>query len=270
MKRILFGFILVSSSALAQIPNFDIQNFNFIFNNPAGTGTASSFTYKNAFKDDEALRVDVEKIVQDFKVVISGSETREILVKNAPKFVQEAQSIELINLNANSSTAVALSLTYGKFVSVDNALELKDFFLNCDKASGNQETVFIQGCINKMTLKASQYKSDAKMSSLNPVDAMGLALVNVAKSSDLTINDIDLKIVNGKLDLSAEIKAQISGKAKGNGNVSYDQNTKKLTIKISEVKFGFLNVTNQVFAELKKQEGEQLKVSKPYVYYSLR
>jgi hypothetical protein len=176
----------------------------------------------------------------------------------------------LMNFNANSSNAVSLSLTYGKFVSVDDVLELKDFFLTCDKASGTEETVFIQGCINKMTLKASQYKSDAKMSSSNPVDAMGLALVNVAKASDLTIKGIDLKIVNGKLDLSAEIKAQISGKAKGNGNVSYDQNAKKLTIKISEIKFGFLNVTNQVFDELKKQEGEQLKVSKPYVYYSLK
>ena len=84
------------------------------------------------------------------------------------------------------------------------------------------------------------------------------------------VSALDLKTNAGKYDLSAEVKAQVSGKVKSNGNMSYDASAGKLTLKISEVKFGFLNITGKVFDELKKQQSETLKVNEPYVYYSLK
>jgi hypothetical protein len=267
MKKIILIACLVSLNALAVSPTVDIQGFNFIYNDPSGTGTASSFTYSDAKADQDGLIVDVEKNVQDFKISVKGAENREFEFKNAPKFVVEAQTMELRNFNANSSTRVSLSLDYAKFDSAKDSLELKNLTLSCDKAALSGEAEFIQGCIQKMNMKSSSFSSS---DSNNIFGALKNSLSAAVQSKSLSIKSIDLKAVNGKFDLSADVKAQISGTAKANGNLSYDQATKVLTIKISDVKFGILNVTTKVFDELKKQESATLKVNKPYVYYQLK
>jgi len=52
--------------------------------------------------------------------------------------------------------------------------------------------------------------------------------------------------------------------------VKYEAAAKKITVKVSEVKFSYLDVTSQVFDELKKQESESVKVSKPYIYITIK
>ncbi|MBA2404478.1 MAG: hypothetical protein H0V66_06890, partial [Bdellovibrionales bacterium] len=84
------------------------------------------------------------------------------------------------------------------------------------------------------------------------------------------IKNLNLKVTAGKFDLSAEVKAQISGTAKGSGTIKYEAAAKKITVKVSEIKFGILDVTSQVFDELKKQESATLKVSKPHVYITVK
>jgi hypothetical protein len=268
MKKIILMMGLISFNALASAPNFDIQGFNFTYNDPTGTGTATSFSYDGAKADQDGLIVDVEKNVQDFNIQVKGAETRNFQFKNAPKFVVEAQTMELRNFNANSSARISLNLDYASFDSAKDSLELKNFFLSCDKSTSSGEAEFIQGCIQKMNMKSSSFSSSSE--SKDVMSAFKKSLLSATQSKSLSIKSIDLKTVNGKFDLAADIKAQISGSAKAYGNLSYDEATKILTIKISDVKFGILNVTTKVFDELKKQESATLKVNKPYVYYQLK
>ena len=81
---------------------------------------------------------------------------------------------------------------------------------------------------------------------------------------------LDLRTQEGRYDLAVDIKAQISGKVKSYGMISYDQSTKVLTMKITEVKFGFFNLTDKVFQELKKNESPKMVVKKPFVYLDLK
>ena len=270
MKKIIFILGLCSVNAIATVPNFDIQGFNFLYNDPHGTGTASSFSYGTAKVDDDGLKVDVEKNVQDFNIHVTGAETRDFQLKNAPKFMVEAQTMDLRNFSANSATRVAINLDYARFISAQDSLELKNFSISCDKALASAEGEFIQGCIQKMNLKSSSFSSSSTSETKSAITVFSDSLIRATQSKSLTIKAIDLKSVNGKFDVVADIKAQISGTAKGNGNLSYNEVTKILTVKISDVKFGILNVTSQVFDELKKQESATLKVSKPYVYYQLK
>jgi hypothetical protein len=84
------------------------------------------------------------------------------------------------------------------------------------------------------------------------------------------MRSLDLRSVNGRFDLSADVRAQVSGRVRGNGTSSYDPASGVLTIRINEVRFSILNVTGQVFDELKKQESDKLKVRRPFVYLSLK
>lgn len=123
----------------------------------------------------------------------------------------------------------------------------------------------IAGCIQKMTFKTSRFSSQAEE---GVMEALSSALDNTKAS--LGINSVTLNATNGKFDLAAEVKAQISGKVKANGNVSYNATTGLLTLQISEIKFGLFSVRGKVFDELKKKESEKLKVREPYVYYSVK
>jgi hypothetical protein len=119
-----------------------------------------------------------------------------------------------------------------------------------------------------MTLKSSKFQSQEAEESLAAV--LSETISKAISGSDVTVNSVDLKTNAGKYDLSADVKAQVSGKVKSNGNMSYDPASGKLTLKISEVKFSILNITGKVFDELKKNESDKLKVKEPYVYYTIK
>jgi hypothetical protein len=126
----------------------------------------------------------------------------------------------------------------------------------------------ISGCLQKMSLKSSGFSSKGE----SGIDQALLKAIDESHDEILggvSIKNLDLRINAGKFELSADVKAQISGEAKANGTMKYDQPTKKLTVKISEVKFGFLDVTSRVFDELEKQESNSFKVSKPYLYITI-
>src|SRR5690606_18217030 len=137
-------------------------------------------------------------------------------------------------------------------------LSLRNFTLSCARSQAVEVMdQLLEGCIQKMRLRSNKFSSNS------------LTTLVQKTMGGIGVNDLDLNVSGGKLDLSAQIKAQISGKARAKGNISYAAHEKKLTVKLSEVKFGILNVTSQVFDELKKNESAQMKVQKPYIYLFL-
>lgn len=55
-------------------------------------------------------------------------------------------------------------------------------------------------------------------------------------------------------------------KIKGNWNV--DQEKKVLTVRLDEVKFGIMPMTDVAFKELQERlKGPKFEVKKPYIYY---
>lgn len=243
--------ILISGIAHAEVSNLNVSDFNFNYTNPHGEGSAAAFS-RSGFLD-EGVYVTVDKEEKDFLLHASGSETGEFRFKNAPAFMTDAETMTVAGFNLNLAEAVSLSLTSGRFNSPKDILKIDGMALNCNRNSGASDVMnqLITGCIEKLVFKNSKFNKSSD-------------------KSDLTVNSADLKINTGKFDLTAEIKAQISGKVKANGNVSYDEQTSILTIKVSEVKLGILNVRGQVFSELKKSESDKMKVKEPYVYLTVK
>lgn len=269
MKSLLIGaFLLNTYAAYADSLNVNVKNFNFTYTNPHGDGTATSFS-RSQFMNEE-LKVSVDKLDKDFKLSVSGSETQEFEFKDAPSFMTDADTMSVTNFNLNLAEKLNLSLAAGRFNSPESSLKLDGLNLDCSRDSLQTEVMdqLISGCIQKMTFKSSKFQSQDAGETLALI--LSDTISKAVSSSNVTVNSVDLKTNAGKYDLSADVKAQVSGKVKSNGNMAYDPASGKLTLKISEVKFSILNITGKVFEELKKKESDKLKVKEPYVYYTVK
>lgn len=268
MKSLLFS-LLLTSAAWGQVSQVSIKNFNFNYQAPQGDGTAETFSYQQKLVD--AQKVHVEKIGDDFKILLEGVENQELTLKDAPDIIKNAQEINLSDFNLSFSSSASLSMTSAVFTSPDKNIDLKNLNLACDRISTFPEVMdqVISGCIQKMSLKTSGFSTDGE-SGFDQALMKAIDERHDEMLGGVSIKNLNLKATGGKFELSADIKAQISGTAKGTGTLKYEAAQKKLTVKISEIKFGFLDVTSKVFDELKKQESATVKVSKPYVYITLK
>lgn len=268
MKRFICLGLMCTTFAHAQVSQGEIKNFNFDYQAPQGQGTAESFSYQAKLSQEQ--KVTVEKVGEDFKIKLEGVEEREIEFKNPPALIKDAESIHLSSFNLSLNQAASLSMAKANFSSPDKELDLSSFTLNCNRFAGHTELMdqMIAGCLEKMVVKAGGFNSRAEE---GIEQAVKKALdAGFDSKQSVGIKNMNFKITAGKFDLSAEIKAQISGRATGNGSIKYDQPAKKLTVKVSQVKFGILDVTSQVFDELKKQENANLQVNQPYIYFTLK
>ena len=268
MKGFMVSALLFSGLASAQSLQVKVSDFNFNYQNPYGEGSAKSFT--RSFYGD-AVQVKVEKSDRDFFLSTTGAENQEFTFKNAPAFMTNAETMSVKGFNLNFGSAFNMSLQSGRFLSDEDSLKLDGLILGCSRDTTHKDDMdqLIMGCMDQMSLKSSRFSSESVKSGL--VNILTTAFIEASGTkSDVGVNSLELKTQKGKYNLEADVKAHVSGKVKSNGNMSYDPATGKMIIKISEVKFGFLNITGKVFDELEKNESEKLKVKKPYVYYTIK
>lgn len=268
MKGFIIGCLFITSMASAGSQHIKVVNFNFTYQAPYGEGSATSFS-RGLFR--EAVAVRVEKLDRDFILTATGAENQEFTLKNAPSLMTEAETMKVSGFNLDLSNALALSLSSATFLSLDDHLKLDGLNLNCSRDLAHEKEMdqLISGCLKKMSLKSSRFSSESVQFGLSNilVDAFISA---TGEKGDLGIKSLEFKTSNGKYDLEADVKAQISGTVKSDGNMSYDPVTGIVKVKISEVKFGFFNITGKVFDELEKNESEKLRVKEPYVYYTIK
>jgi hypothetical protein len=255
--------------AWGQVSQVGISNFNFNYQAPQGSGTADAFSYQH--KIDAGQNVQVEKVGEDFKILLEGVENREITFKNAPDIIKNANTIKLSAFNFSFADKLLLTLNSAVFNSPDKTVDLKNLNLACDRIATFPEVMdqVISGCIQKMVLKTGGLSTNGE-SGLDQALMKAIDEQHDQILGEVGLKNVSLKVNGGKFDLSADIQAQISGTAKSTGSIKYEAAIKKITVKVSEVKFGFLDVTSKVFDELKKQESATLKVSKPYLYLTIK
>ncbi len=266
MKKLLFGFILMADFALAApvATNVSVKDFNFTYKNPHGSGTAASFGRSSLI--DQKLSVSVQKVATDFVLNVSGAENEEFVLENAPSIMTEADTMNINGFNLDFSKQLKMSLSSASFNSYSDSISLSGVTLDCARNSTMSEVMdeIISGCFKSMVFKSSQFSSQ------NSAEVLMNALVDKAVQGAVGISALDLKITNGNYALSANVKADVSGKVKSSGTMAYNASTGLVTLKIQEVRFSILNVTGKVFEELKKMENENIKVNQPYVYIKVK
>jgi hypothetical protein len=172
--------------------------------------------------------------------------------------------MQIRRLDAQFEQQLGLKLSRASFRSYKDSLELQDFELNCQRQQQFPDPMdqAIAGCLQRLTARSAKFSQSLVPFYLESVFEEPLMGTDVSK--------LDLRITNGAYNLSADVKAQLSGKVTSKGSVIYDAQKKLLTINVSEVKFGLLNLTNQVFDELKKNESDKFKVKRPFLYLTVK
>lgn len=260
MRNMLFGLGIAFYSTFSfSASTIQVQDFNFDYNDPQGSGVARVFS-RTGFFTEEQLEVSVERTDKNFRIVASGAETEEFELKDAPSFMTEAEKMSVAGLNFSFNKDLDLTVKQANFHSRTSSMNLDDFSLSCsrDLSLPLEIDQIVAGCTKKMSLASGKFSSSS----------MANAMVEVLGGVGMT--SLDFKIIEGKYNLQGQVKAQISGKVRSSGEAKYDSQTGVLTLKISEVKFGILNVTGKVFDELRKNESEKLKVKQPYLYVTLK
>ena len=266
MKKLLCILVVFADLALAApvATNVNVRDFNFTYKNPNGSGTALSFERSQLI--DQKISVHVERVANDFVLNVSGAENQQFVLENAPSFMTDAETMKVTGFNLDFSKQLKMTLASANFQSTSDSLNVSGVTLDCARNMGQGEVMdeIISGCFKTMSFKSTQFSSQ------NNAEALMSALIDKAVQGSIGVTALDFKITNGNYNLNANVKADISGKVKSTGNLSYNQNTGLVTLKINEVKFSILNVTGKVFDELKKMESENIKVSKPYVYIKVK
>jgi len=267
MKTLLVS-LLLSTQVGAQVSTAVIKNFNFNYRAPTGEGVAESFSYQKAVREAQVVRA--ERVGDEFRILLEGAEDRELNWKGAPDLIIGADVIKLSAFNLNYAGSLELTAVSGFFQSPLRILSFKSLSLSCDRnyVLGEATQQLITGCFQKLQFRASAFNSEGEGFDQAVMKALDQGHNELL--AKLGAKNIDLKISSGKFNLSADVQAQVSGTVKSKGVMTFEAPLKKVTVKIDEVKFGFLNVTSKVFDELKKQESDSVKVSKPYVYIFLK
>lgn len=260
MRNLFLGLGLAFYSTLSfSASAVQVQNFSFEYKDPQGSGMAKVFSRSGFFTSGQ-LEVSVERNDKNFRIVTSGAETEEFEFHDAPSFMVGAETISVKEFNLAFNQNIDLSVKQASFNSRADSLNLDNFVLHCSRDSSLKEEMdqILNGCTKKMSLTSGKFSSSS----------MSEAMVEVL--GGVGVSSVDFKINEGKYNLQGQVKAQISGRVKSSGEAKYDAQTGILTLKISEVKFGILNITGKVFDELRKNESESLKVKQPYLYITLK
>lgn len=252
------GFAFYSTLSLSA-STIQVQDFNFEYKDPQGSGVAKVFS-RTGFFTSEQLEVSVERNDSNFRIVASGAETEEFEFKNAPAFMTEAERMSVSGLNLSFNQNIDVNVREANFYSRTSSLGLDTLSLNCSRDLGHKEEIdqIISGCTKKMSLTSNKFSSSSMSSAM--IEVLG----------GVGVSSLDFKIIDGKYNLQGQVKAQVSGRVKSSGEAKYDANSGVLTLKINEVKFGILSITGKVFDELRKNESDKLKVKQPYLYITLK
>jgi hypothetical protein len=261
----LWIMLFVTTMAWGQVERLDIKNLNFTYRVPLGEGSADSFSYQVK----SSQRVIVEKIGEDFKFAFSGVENREFLFENAPLVMKNAEEMRVNKFNINLDNSLSISTELASFISPDASLDLNSLSLRCNRlgAAGELSMELLLGCIDKMSFTLKSFDS---MNSFALEKAIARVLTRRGSKQGLGLRNVGLTVNKGKLDLRGEVKAQLSGRVSALGNISYDSSNQKLVFQINSIKFGILDITARVFDELKKEENDNLKVNRPFIFISVK
>lgn len=268
MKKLLVALVMSLLGNQVFALSVNVTDFNFDYNNPHGQGSASNFS-RSSKMIDGGVEVIVDRIDHNFKFSISGAENQEFELKNAPSMMTNADSMQVRGFNLNVGDQIDLSLTSARFNSKKDTLKLDGLTMNCLRNVDSKDVMdqLILGCIQKLTFKANKYSSQEV---LKAIESILLETSDLVSKSNLSVSSVSFKANSGKFELSADVKAQVSGKVTSKGSLGYDIDKGILAIKISEVKLSILNITSKVFDELRKNESEKFKVKEPYIYITVK
>lgn len=264
MKKTLIGLMLIGAPfTFADFTTVRITDFTGSYDKPDGRATASELVIpsKNKSKIEITLRGDDKGYLLSF-------EDREYYFENPPAIINDIYTGNWKDLNYVTSGR-KLSASVGTFTSVVEYSDtsLRGLSVNCSEARvfENYGHQILDGCLTNSQMNLSYFKSSSSRKLLNILeDLPGI------RASNTVVKNGSIKISNKSFNMIAEVDIGMSAKVKIEGKTEFQDDQKRVVIRIDKAKASFINIKNKIFDELKKSESDTFKVQNPYLYILLK
>lgn len=194
--------------------------------------------------------------------VITLEGSQESATFEAPEWWSPLHSIEavgsdlkIVNNNPTLFTMRSAEASYG-----EDHYNMSNFSLTCAQPAQGQMP--LENCLQKGALRMSQFNMGSS-GLVNQV--LGFMAMNQSTTS---LSNMELDFNRNAFTLEAKAKLSLTVTIKGEGAIEYMEASSPydLRIRIDKFKASFLNIKDDLFNELKKSEGPNLKVAPPYIY----
>jgi hypothetical protein len=257
-------FLLISMSSLfAGVEKISLKNLDLDYESGVGQGVLDKFSIgigmSSLHGQQELL---IFKRENSFELTVGAIDLEWI---RPISFVYEIKKLETKNLNLEvQKTFHELSAEQFNFTSGQDAFySLDNFHLLCQGDSKDENLIFkIQkDCLNKLELSVKKIEI--------PFDffkTLASELPDVGAETDFPANDFYLSVAEGNIYSSLRIKLIFSTSIQFWGMTQIEDQGQTLAIRVSEIRYGPVPVTDLVMKVLASQVShDRLKIDPPWI-----
>lgn len=267
MKKILILGFLLCSSAFASLEQISAENLDLTYHYPSGAG------------EFEKLKIGVNLVSERFPITVERREDAfDILTPfvdfswlRPAKFVHNLEALEVRRLTGSLGKGIE------HFVEADFLMlrpegrgEYKGHELSAKcsggEASGPIENRLLEACMNHFELYI-------KSVVLSPDFILYKVLGDIFPAFDVADYNgelVRLNVNEGKYNLQVYIKYGIRAGLRASGLMEFQEERKVFAIRIDQVRFGYLPITNLVMKKLKEEiKSPNIEVAPPWIRIKL-
>jgi hypothetical protein len=267
-------FAVFGTMALSLATEFpEVQIANFQGHYQGGTGQVSADRFHLPSESDWR-QVNFLVFKESTQMRFQGP-FGDVVWEDVPRFLLDLNEVSWLGAYANTMTTpnrVRLGFTSFEGRHPQQILSIRQFELSCEASQKSLFHSAMESCIERGRLSWDHLETSSQ-SSLKHLKKFLIPLGFQMQQSQVQLEDLNLTIDQGRLNLSVKADLDIRLSLKAEGRVSFSPgataNSGELTLKLDKVKAGFLNVTGRVFSELEKLNHPQLKVARPFIYLTI-
>lgn len=274
MKKCAFllSLSLTLTTAFAELPRIDIDQFRGDYRSPAGSGIAQRFDVPG-FAHSKALK--------NISIGIEKTQTGYNMTTPDHFFEWSDAPSLLMNLESAQWSAIGVKSSPQSFVTKAQSLNLnrekdqinfRNFLLDCKLTKPSHPSfsqTFLEACLNgqsRATLTSFQ-KTDKSATTSKLLQDLMMAVTpyEIAPLSQTTVDDVEIKINRQSFEAQLTTKVVFNTTVKLDGMVYYENDQNRIRLRLDKAKAGFLNVLSKVFEQLEKNQSDKLIVQRPWV-----
>lgn len=260
MKILITGVALFGAlSVSADLTSVSVKDFTGSYEKPVGRATASELVIPSPQKSK--IEITLEGVEEGY-LLKYGEE--EFLFKNPPSMIEDIYTGNWKDINfVTKNNSVNASIKNFSSIIEYSETNLRDFTASCreNRTFENYGYQLMDACLSNASYTLGFFETESTRKILNIFEGLpGVRASKIGvKEGKISVNSNSFKI-NAKVDIGMSAKVKIEGKSK------FEEDKKRVSIRIDKAKASFLNIKKQIFNELRKSQSDTLKVEEPYIY----
>lgn len=267
MQKFLLLLTLVTTTSFAGFEKVTVKNLDLDYISPGGQGMVERVGIGMSFNPVQ-FPIEITKTDDSFELT---SPYVDFTWKHPLKFIYDLNSVVARKTSASLGTKTHfVESEYFMFKSKDkNEYKAEKLKASCEgRASGSFDVRLMEDCRKKMELTIKRV--DVPSSFILARLARELPVPPEAEL-DIPADNVALKINNGNYALQVYIKFWFYAGLRAWGHMQYENDYKTIAIRVDQVKFGYLPVTNLVMKKLKELiKSPDVKVDPPWIRINTR